>query len=504
MKLRVRINHQTSRVELEGEYPSVTELNIHIREILLPAHGFSPDTEFSMSLNGSEPLSDAGQTLSTCGVVPGDLVCVILPPSVKLTSTAPSTLQVPSHSSTSSSTSSGTSSSTSHGSASSSTSHNSTSSITYDAEWPAAQQPNQASSRWGVEPQQEVVRKKFQEEGPGHWVWEPMLCGEAEDGKVPHSLEQLFHQAEISSTCDALMVALHLLMLETGFLSKGSEVPSGEMPAGWRTPGGVHRLQYTHPLCEESLAMVLAVPMGAVLVVNATLKMNQQVETVRKLSLKPSAYVAEHWAGVSAAAIYRDLKKLSRVFKDQLVYPLIAAAREAMALPPVFGLPVLPPELLLRVLRLLDVPSLLALSSVNRQLSQVTADPMLWRHLFHRDFRDPQDHCTPRDTNWRELYKQKYSLRKAAGRCRVMPHPRGFQHPLYPLRPLHNNPLYPPGIIGGEHDLRPGTLPEYLPRPRFDPIGSLPGHEPTVGGLIGRRGLRPAGNWPSDIRRGFI
>lgn len=59
----------------------------------------------------------------------------------------------------------------------------------------------------------------------------------------------------------------------------------------------------------------------------------------------------------------------------------------AMALPPAFGLCVLPPELLLRVLRLLDAPSLVALSATNRRLHGVAADFTLWRHLYVRDFR---------------------------------------------------------------------------------------------------------------------
>ena len=33
-------------------------------------------------------------------------------------------------------------------------------------------------------------------------------------------------------------------------------------------------------------------------------------------------------SGESAAAAFKDLNKLSRSFKDQLAYPLIAAARE--------------------------------------------------------------------------------------------------------------------------------------------------------------------------------
>jgi hypothetical protein len=81
----------------------------------------------------------------------------------------------------------------------------------------------QASTSKGAEPQREVVREEEeQEEEAGQWVWEPMLCGEAEGGKVPHSLEVLYHQAQSSSTCDALMVAVHLLMLETGFLCQVS------------------------------------------------------------------------------------------------------------------------------------------------------------------------------------------------------------------------------------------------------------------------------------------
>ncbi|XP_045076091.1 F-box only protein 7-like [Coregonus clupeaformis] len=463
MKLRVRMNKQTNRVELEGEEPTLTELNVQIREILLPSHGLSPDTEFTLSLNGSDLLSDSGQTLSSCGIVSGDLVCVILPPLVAVPSaaSAPSAAPAPS--------------------ARQAPSGSSSSSGVYQAVPPPAQCSSEASTVRGVEPQQEVVRGEEQEEEAGRWVWEPMLCGEAEGGKVPHSLEVLHHQAQSSSTCDALMVAVHLLMLETGFLCQGPEVRPGEMPAGWRAPGGLYRLQYAHPLCDGSLATVLAVPMGPILVINATLKMNQQVDTVRKLSLKPSTYVTDQWTGDSAAAVYTELRKLSRIFKDQMVYPLIAAAREAMALPAVFGLPVLPPELLLRVLRLLDVSSLLALSSVNRHLHQATTDPALWRHLYHRDFRDCQDHSRARDTQWRELYKRKYKWkREAASYPRPLPRYHPAPPPLYPLHPLPNSPfpLYPPGIIGGEYDQRPGFPGGILPRPRYDPIGPLPGHDP--------------------------
>lgn len=59
----------------------------------------------------------------------------------------------------------------------------------------------------------------------------------------------------------------------------------------------------------------------------------------------------------------------------------------ALGLPALFGLAALPPELLLRIMRLLDVSSLLMLSEVCRHLHSATHDASLWKHLLHRDFR---------------------------------------------------------------------------------------------------------------------
>lgn len=63
-----------------------------------------------------------------------------------------------------------------------------------------------------------VPGRSDRDEGAGGFTPEPMLCSEAVDGKVPHSLETLYHLAQSSSPCDALVVAVHLLMQETGYL----------------------------------------------------------------------------------------------------------------------------------------------------------------------------------------------------------------------------------------------------------------------------------------------
>uniref|UniRef100_A0A4W6F3L8 F-box protein 7 n=1 Tax=Lates calcarifer TaxID=8187 RepID=A0A4W6F3L8_LATCA len=470
MKLRVRINRQTCRVELPGEEPSLTELTDHIRGTVLVSHGLSADTEFSLSLNGSELLSDAGQTLSSCGIVSGDLICVILPESAAAASAA---------------------------TASTSSSNTSTTGTERDIRKPQIK----TCSLF-----QEICYMSIREEKSGS----PCCAVRPRRVRLLSSLELLYHTAQTSSPSDAVMVAGNLLMLETGFVPQvrlGGSGPvlssPGEMPDGWRSAGGVYKLQYTHPLCENSLAMVVGVCMGPVLVINATLRANQTVDTVRKLCLNPSSYVTDEWPGESAAAAFKDLSKLSRVFKDQLAYPLIAAAREAMALPVAFGLAALPPELLLRVLRLLDVRSVVRLSSVCRHFNVATADSTLWRHLYRRDFTGETpsgQSLNHRDSLYKRSYKLRCEHRHIVRHRSLPPFPRNPRD-IFSSVPL---PLHPPvpGIIGGDYDQRP-TLPHgLLPRPLFDPIG--PPQD------IGRRPLndfrrpRPMGGRPADVQRGFI
>ncbi|XP_012696828.1 F-box only protein 7 [Clupea harengus] len=489
MKLRVRVGKQTSRLDLEGDQATLTELTIQIKEIFLPSCEISPDTEFGLSLNGKEPLSDTGQTLASCGIVSGDLICVILPQSCPAPGLSlPTTSQRPT--------------------SSSKAPHKMQEPSTSTPPQRSAEPGPSTSQRSSSNPDTEVDLEMDEEAISGPFIPDPMLCSEAEEGKVPHSLELLHHGSQSRSSNDCLMVALHLIMLETGFLPQGSEGRTSEMPTGWRGAGGMYRLQYIHPLCENSLAVVVSVPMGSMLVTNATLKMNDTVDNARKLELKSSSFVTEHWAGENAEAVYKDLRKLSRVFKDQLVYPLMASARQAMGLPELFGLPVLPLEMLLRILRLLDVASVNALSAVSRDLRSATEDPSLWRHIFHRDFRAWSSQRTePRDTDWKELYKTRFKQRKEMRSFKPSRHPCHIP-PIYPLHPLPTPPvplpLYPPGIIGGEYDQRPGFPHGLLPRPRYDPIGPLPGQDPGFGLPIGRRSMRPSGNRPADIRRGFI
>ncbi|KAM9705231.1 F-box only protein 7, partial [Menidia menidia] len=481
MKLRVRINRQTSKLELPSEDPSVTELKDLIQETLVSSHGLSSDVEFRLSLNGSEELTGSSQTLASCGVVSGDLICVLLPNANEGPQEA------------------GQSPGTEDPEGPEDLEDSEVRGQATGAGWKPAKTCG-VSPVWFICVAPKDNSRFLRLPGPAPpvasplappppppvasplapppmaCVWEPMLCGEAEDGRAPPALELLYEAAAPGCPQDAVMVAAHLLMLETGFLPAGGRGGGrGGMPGGWRAAGGAYRLTYVHPLSGGSLASVVALAMGPLLVITATLKVTDAVDSVRSLKLTASGYVTPEWAATApptAADAFRGLRKLARLFKDQLAYPLIAAAREAMQLPVAFGLAALPPELLLRVLRLLDARSLLRLSTASQKLQAAAAEPSLWRRLYRHDFTDT-DPSRPRDTDWKELYKNAHRSRSDFRRAL-----RHRSLPPFPDRDIFTpvpRPLFPPlpGIIGGEHDQRPVLPRGLLPRPRRDPIGPI-------------------------------
>ncbi|XP_065437591.1 F-box only protein 7 isoform X2 [Chrysemys picta bellii] len=503
MKLRVRMHKRTAPLEMQGAEPTLGELRAHLCQALLPTWGYSSDTQFAITLNNKDALTGDHETLASYGIVSGDMICLlldetntapILPPS--LSSPPPPPLQNNHELSTLT---------TSHSQANSPEKERQNGPCEdHKAQTDAQKSDDMAGS--SLEFASGLVPDAVDlEEGTGSYPSEPMLCSEAVDGEVPHSLETLYHSAECTSANDALIVLVHLLMMETGYVPQGTEAKAVSMPEKWRS-GGVYKLQYTHPLCEDGSAALTCVPLGDLIVINEE----------------------------NVGGVYKDLQKLSRLFKDQLVYPLLAAARQALNLPDVFGLVVLPLELKLRIFRLLDIRSLLSLSAVCRDLYTASNDQLLWRFMYLRDFRDQTSR--PRDTDWKELYKKKLKQKKENLRWRHMmflpppPHPIPF-HPSpfypnpFPPNPFSPNSIYPPMIIGGEYDERPtlpyvgdpinslipgpGEAPGQFPpfRPHYDPIGSLPGPNPTLPGRAGpndRFPTRPSRGRPIDIRRSFI
>ncbi|XP_003220944.1 F-box only protein 7 isoform X1 [Anolis carolinensis] len=513
MKLRVRARKRTAPLELPEAEPTLGDLRAHLGQALLPSWGYSSETKFEITLNNKDSLVGDQDTLASFGIVSGDLICLILEDDAALRLSSPSSSSLPS-------------SQSNHGSSISAVSHshprNEDNKLhNGHIEDHKIQCDNQMSDNMAG-PSQEFTSEGGPDdldlqEATGSFPSEPMLCCEATDGQVPHSLQTLYHSAECTNANDALIVSIHLIMMETGYVPQGTEAKASSMPENWRNKG-VYKLLYTHPLCENGFAVLTCVPLGNLIVVNAMLKITSDIKSVKRLQLLPTSFICFQ-DSANVVGVYKDLQKLSRLFKDRLVYPLLAAARQALNLPDVFGLVVLPLELKLRIFRLLDFRSLLSLSAVCHDLYAASNDQLLWRFIYLRDFRDPV--ARSRDTDWKELYKKKMKQKRDALRWRHMmflpPPPLPIPlhpNPLYP-NPFPPNPLYPPMIIGGEMDERP-TPPyigdpihslfpastEFLPGEyplgsHLDPFGSFQNPNPTLPGRTSR-------GRPIDSRRAFI
>lgn len=515
MKLRVRLLKRTWPVEVPEAEPTLGQLRELLSQVLLPGCGYSSDTRFAITLNNKDALTGDEETLTSYGIVSGDLICLVLEDAIP----APN---LPS------STDSEHSSLQDNGQPSLATS-SSQSSIQNQQPSDSVQGHPAQSDAWNDDTMagtsQNFETESFQdmidmEEGTGFCPSEPMLCSESMDGQVPHSLEVLYQSADSPNSNDALIVLIHLLMLESGYIPQGTEARAVCMPENWKA-GGVYKLLYTHPLCEGGCAALTCVPLGNLIVINATLKINSEIRSVKKLQLLPESFICKEETGENVAKIYKDLPKLSRLFKDQLVYPLLAFTRQALNLPDIFGLLVLPLELKLRIFRLLDIRSVLSLSAVCHDLFIASNDQLLWRCLYLRDFRDGT--VRSRDTDWKELYKKRHKQKKEAqrGRYVMLPHSIPFYpNPLSP-RPFPPSSLLPPGIIGGEYDERltlpfvgdpvnsliPGRGETPLLRPRFYPTGPLPERNPFLPGQgvpNDRFPLRPSRGRSTDNRLPFM
>ncbi|XP_018415606.1 PREDICTED: F-box only protein 7 [Nanorana parkeri] len=486
MKLRVRVGGQTGRLELEEEKPTLGDLRRKLSASFLPSLGYSSDVTFTITLNGKDALTDDQGNLESCGIISGDLIVLRVPDS-QLVTAAPSSAAaqpVPNLRQPSVPNAEGVQPSKSH-----SVQKDDCTPVTQSLPEPMASSCHEAEAR-----------EATVEAEPPYCLAEPMLVSESVDGKIPHSLESLYLSAGCTSPNDALMVVIHVLMLETGYIVQSVEGKGASMPEGWRHTDDIYKLRYTHPLCGDSSALLACVPMSKLLIINATVNMNQEVKCVKTLPLPSSSFINFPAPDNNVSLVYRDLQKLSRLFKDQFVYPLLAATRQALELPDVFGLLVLPLELKLRIFRLLDVRSLLSLSTSCKDLHVDTRDPTLWKLLCRRDFRDRTSRMP--QTDWKDLYKAMYKARLR----RLTPHQifQPYPSPPYLPNPFVPNPFppnfpYPPGIIGGEYDERPmlpiarDPLSLFVPgrRPIMDPFQPIGPHInpnlPGRGGFLPRR-----------------
>ena len=253
------------------------------------------------------------------------------------------------------------------------------------------------------------------------------------------------------------------------------------------------RLEYRHEKLLPDTCIYLILVRVSPSLTNITVCLDTAFTVSHTLLL--SSHIDYH-----APEMFLAPRRLRYELMRKLISPLLQQIQELSGNKPA-GLDRLCPELLLKILGFLDLHSLVSFSLVNHRVNQLSHLPCVWRSLLSRDFPNVFVHGV---MDFQRMYKQVYSDEKRAQRARRErefilenePIPTAFppSGPFLPA-PIHG-PGHNPLIIGGSHDLDPFSGPglpfptPFIPlggiggrgmRPRFDPVGPLPGMFPSPG-----------------------
>ena len=297
--------------------------------------------------------------------------------------------------------------------------------------------------------------------------------------------ENVGQESQESQDIDIIALTLHGFMIELGFQVEDRT----EVPSDWKNPAGYSFKYWYLPRREASISLSVT-SMGPLIKVHGINKTTKDIYTA---SILYSNFIRETGAVKNPA-------QLARLFKNEVGLPLLKSVRIDLGLS--MGLANFAPEILLLIIKYLDVKSLLSLSRTSSQFNSLSKEENIWKYYFSRDFGDKNRNMED-GGNWRSRYSEEFKKEREMRRRRTNPEPRlpigGGLFPHVPIPDFSSDPGPPPsfpGMVGGDYDRFPvGGLgnPLYpnlrLPRPRFDPPGpNFPGRDPFGGGRGGHRG----------------
>ena len=292
-----------------------------------------------------------------------------------------------------------------------------------------------------------------------------------------------------SNSIDIIALALHGFMIELGFQVEDRV----EIPEGWRSQAGYSTRYWYLPSKEASILLSLT-SLGPLIKVHG---INKTTKEIFSTSISYCNFLTE-------AGDLKNTAQLARSFKNEVGLPLLTSVRIELGLS--LGLANFAPEILLKIVKYLDVRSLLSLSRTSAQFNSLSKEESVWKHFYSRDFKDQN---LEGNGNWYKLYcdqwKKEKEREKERNRRRILPEPR---HPggVFPVPDFSSEPGPPwaggiPGMVGGDYDRFPMGGPPNplfpnlgLPRPRFDPPGpNFPGRGPPMPRGGGRGGFGGGG-----------
>ncbi|XP_013781997.1 F-box only protein 7-like isoform X1 [Limulus polyphemus] len=289
--------------------------------------------------------------------------------------------------------------------------------------------------------------------------------------RFPKQLQNFFNEGAIQDGHEALSIAFHSFMLETGFQPRDTK-SSEELPNSWRKAGS-YCVTYSHPTCPEVTCTLTCVPIGSFLI--SYLFTEKSLDSPIQLKMKVQKYIEEDFKNSDSSKdidkVYKNLTHLSKIFKDSVAYKILASLQSAMGICPTFGFPCLPYDIKVLILMYLPVRDIIRMSATNKEFHIITQDILLWRYLFFRDFPTEAQKYEKKSPDWKNLYQKEYKrkqeLLSLQSRSVIV----------VPNFPFQSNDhegiprvMWPPGILGGEFDRHP-NLPGLPPQPSFRDFG---------------------------------
>ncbi|XP_035204993.1 F-box only protein 7-like [Stegodyphus dumicola] len=152
-----------------------------------------------------------------------------------------------------------------------------------------------------------------------------------EECTFPKDFCQLYNSANVENVSDALTVLLHAFMLEVNFVPKCNDdyVSSNSMPENWKT-SGVFKIKYSHKTCPDVSCWMTCVPLYSTLVVHGAIDNTKDYgSTSTELQIGSYIQGKNDIDFTKPFDLFQNIKKLSRHFKDEFCFPLLALLHES-------------------------------------------------------------------------------------------------------------------------------------------------------------------------------
>lgn len=255
---------------------------------------------------------------------------------------------------------------------------------------------------------------------------------------------------------DLLIIAVHAVLLESGFISQ----MGFQLPQVCVCPS----LSYTLPSINDAVVVKFQ-SVGNFFTIYGCLTNGKGAHfvTVDEKHLVPFLNVV--WANCgststssssssssSSSTITRpgdEVFKFWRAVKDKLALPLLIdlCEKAGLNLPPCFAR--LPTEIKLKVFELLPGRDIAKAACVCSELRYLTASDDLWKKKFRENFGIRPEF----EGHWKEMFGKYWSLRRE----RMVTSNVGL------VRSVFSPRLFPPPVIGGNHDIWPQGLDPLAP-----------------------------------------